>query len=42
MLTLQNNSFKIFTNLPPHWSVSARYDVIMVNAMNWNLDNLNS
>ena len=40
MLTLENYSFKIFPNLPPHWSLSARYDIIMVNAMNWNTDSL--
>jgi len=33
-------SFKNFYDLPPHWSASARYDVIMVNAMNWNNEGL--
>jgi len=29
-------SSKIFLNLPPHWSLSVRFDVIMTNILNWN------
>jgi len=24
-------NWKIFTNLPPHWSLSARFDLVMIN-----------
>ena len=29
-------SSKNFTDLPPHWSLSVRFDVIITNVYNWN------
>jgi len=29
-------SSKNFTDLPPHWSLSVRFDAIMTNVLNWN------
>ena len=26
---------KTFSDLPPHWSLSVRFDVIMINAFQW-------
>ena len=32
------SSNKTFINLPAHWSLSVRFDVIMLNLKDWNPD----
>ena len=35
MLELNETTTKTFSDLPPHWSLSVRFDVIAINANKW-------
>jgi len=37
-LDSNDNSTKNFTDLPPHWSVSFRADVLLIASMTWDQD----